>query len=169
MTQTVIPVLNSPPLQSEFEDLAVGSGKPTGYFNRTWVNWFDDLWAWVKDARILLTQKHLLTQNASIASTPLQVGTVAKGWYAVTVYARATQAATTSGSVVVTIEHRDDGIAAHQDSPALTNDVAKPLSYTFLVKMDASSPLTFATTYASVGATPLVYKLDLFVERLVKA
>lgn len=161
--------LLTPPLQSPFEDISLATGKPSGYFNRTWVNFFDALWTRLAANSAFLKRLSVPEQSAALPATPIPVGSVEAGWYRVSVYLRVTQAATTSGDVTVTIEHVDNSINCEQDSQTVTNDVTKPISDTLLVKMDAGSPLTFTTTYNSVGATQLKYRVDVLVEKAAAA
>lgn len=107
----------------------------------------------------------LLAQGASVGATTLVA--VAGGRYRVSWLARATQAATTSSSLIVTVGHTKSTVNCTQDSDAMvTNATNRPKSGSFVVDCDAGSILSFLTTYVSVGGTPMLYDLDVLVEAL---
>jgi hypothetical protein len=109
----------------------------------------------------------LTTQTASIGATPVPTGALATGYFRVTFYARITQAATVSISLTLTLGFTDDSVACALSGAALTgNTTATTQSLTFLVRNDQASALTYSTTYASVGATAMQYKLSVIVERV---
>jgi hypothetical protein len=108
----------------------------------------------------------LVGQGASIAASDL-IAIPASGLYRVSYRARVTTAATSSSSLTVTITSTDGGVACAMSSGAYTgNAVNAPVSGWALVRTDAGVPITYATTYASAGATAMVYRLDLIVEAL---
>lgn len=100
----------------------------------------------------------LLNQTASIAATDFSPG-VAEGLWEVRWYARVTQAAGTSSSLQISIGWTDGGVAQSRTKAAITgnttatNDQDGP----FMIHCDASSPITYTITYASVGAPVMKY------------
>jgi hypothetical protein len=75
--------------------------------------------------------------------------------------------ATTSSSVSLTVSWVEDGLTRSLSTTALAaNTLAQYASGAFLIKSDPGVPVTYAITYASVGATPMHYALDLYTERL---
>ena len=108
----------------------------------------------------------LAVQAASIAATPVPM-TVNVGYYRVSVYARRTQAATTSSDLKVDIGFTESGasltVTTGTDS---TNTTAKVLTGSWVLRVDQTTTITYATTYASVGATPMQYRLDVVVEQV---
>jgi len=47
------------------------------------------------------------------------------------------------------------------------NTTATVGSLTFLVRVDKATAITYATTYVSVGATAMQYRLDVLCEQVV--
>ena len=113
------------------------------------------------------TPVSLTTQAASISTTPIPSQTLAAGIYRVSVFAAITQAATVSSSLTVTITFTHNGLSKSLSGVALTGNTTTTVqSNTFLIHIDGSSPVSYATTYASAGATPMQYALDVILERV---
>lgn len=100
--------------------------------------------------------------SASIAATSITAPTLAAGLYLITIYAQATTAATTSSSIAPFVTHVVSGVTVTQLAPfALTaNTPTNSASWTFLVRSDALAVIKYGVTYGSVGATAMVYRLD---------
>jgi hypothetical protein len=103
----------------------------------------------------------LVQQGASIGATAIAPGQVASGLYALEYYARITTADTVSSSLTVTFGWTDHGQAVtFACLPAITgNTVTTVDSRRLMVYLDALAPITYATTYATVGASPMKYEL----------
>lgn len=109
----------------------------------------------------------LVGQLASIGATQFPVGDVVAGVYRLSWYLRITQAATTSSSILVTFAWTDSGNGIASSGAALTtNTLNSTQSGSAVVRVDASTPLTYATTYASVGAAVMQYALTVSAEYL---
>lgn len=107
------------------------------------------------------------TQNASIGVTPIPLPPLGSGYYRVSLIARVTQAGTVSSSLIVTISFTQDTIACSFATAALTtNTTASVVTATYLLLIDEDTPISYSTTYASVGATPMNYRLSVLVEAL---
>ncbi|HXG71329.1 MAG TPA: hypothetical protein VNJ04_12055 [Gemmatimonadaceae bacterium] len=146
------------------EPVLVGSRAP---FSRTVAKWLVTQLAGVNAAAQQIAAVVLTAQSASIATTAINTLELGAGLYAVTWYARITQAATTSSSLTVSITGIDGGVTSTQSSAALTgNTTGTAGSGRFLVQIDAATTLRYATTYASAGATVMRYALELRAERL---
>ena len=105
-------------------------------------------------------------QAASIAATPVPM-TVNVGYYRISVYARRTQAATTSSDLKVDIGWTESGATLTATTGTdSTNTTTKVLTGNWVVRADQTTTITYATTYASVGATPMQYRLDVLVEQV---
>lgn len=105
-------------------------------------------------------------QQASISATPVPM-TVSAGFYRVSVYARRTQAATTSSSLQVDIGFTESGTSLTVTTGAdATNTTTKVVTGSWVLRVDQTTTITYATTYASVGATPMQYRLDVVVEQV---
>ena len=161
------PLPRETPISARVTDAQTGKVSFSGLIASAWDNWFSALMERLNDAGEVLVFKTLTTQAASIATTPFAMPSLAPGLYRVTLYARITQAATTSSSLTVTIGHTDGGVSCTQSGAAITgNTTATVGSGSVIVRIDQATAITFATTYASVGGTPMQYRLDMAVEQL---
>lgn len=104
--------------------------------------------------------------GASISSTALLADTGSAGLFRVSWFLRVTQAATTSSSVAVTVAFTD-GVALTVSGAAVTGNTTSTFQQqSVVVRCDASSAISYSTTYSSVGATAMQYALSVCVERL---
>jgi hypothetical protein len=119
----------------------------------------------VQTSPTLLASTAVTGQTASIGTTALSLGSLAAGYYRVSWFARVTTAATVSSSLIVTISGTDAGVAYPQSGAAMTgNTTSTALSGVVIVKADQATAISYATTYASVGGTAMIYKLSVLVE-----
>lgn len=106
-------------------------------------------------------------QSAAIAATSVTSGTLAPGLYRVSYYARITQAATTSSSLTVTLAWTDGGVACSESGAAMTgNTTSTQQTGSRVIRVDSATQVTYATAYASSGATPMQYALSVVLESL---
>ena len=99
--------------------------------------------------------------------TALPLASIPAGIYRVSYYARITTPATVSSSLIVTISHTDRTIALTQSASAITGNTITTTQFgTLVLRVDRNSPVSYSTTYASVGATPMAYALDLAIEQV---
>jgi hypothetical protein len=106
-------------------------------------------------------------QNASIAGTPLPLGSLSAGYYRVTVWMRITTPAGVASSVTPFFTFTDGGVACTVTGSAMTsNAINQPDSQTFLLSVDAPGPISFGTTYVSNPAGAAVYETTVTVERV---
>ena len=132
-----------------------------------WVNWFSALQQDVSEAPFRLTTVSVEGQVASVGVTAFPLGALASGLYRISLLARVTTPATTSSSVSVGIGFTLGGVASLLTTAALVaNTAGAVLSDTVLVRVDRATPVTYRTTYASVGATGLVYAVYLTIEQV---
>ncbi len=133
-----------------------------------WVNYFTQVVTVVNNQPVRLNKIELITQSASIAATDLQLGSLTEGYYDVAFYARITQAATTSSSLQITVAWTESAVSLTKSSiPLVSNTtVTTDVQFRCLIRADGATPVTFATTYASVGATPMVYRITAILSRL---
>lgn len=132
-----------------------------------WRRWFQE----VKDAIDRAAQRAgsavaLTAQVASIAATAMPIAGQPAGLYRVSWLLRVTQAATTSGSAQISLIGTVDSVVTTQQGTAVANTLGAVDSGSALVEVDAGTDIQYAVTYASVGATPLRYSLDIVVEAL---
>lgn len=117
----------------------------------------------------------LSAQAASIATTNI-IGTAPAGIYNVCWIQQITQAASVSSSLIVTIGWNNGSsktttlFSLNGAVLQITADATNALNSTggncIMVFSAASQPITYATTYASVGGTPMQYGLFITAERL---
>lgn len=138
--------------------------------SKTFIDWVTQLVADVDSAPSALKVVAVTTQNASIGTTPIATGTLSTGLYRVTWYARITTPATTgaaTSSLTVTVGWTDGGVSCSYSGAAMTGNTTTTVqSQTQMVQLDAASPVTYATTYASNTAGQMVYKLSLVLEQV---
>lgn len=120
----------------------------------------------LSDAAQNIDRIDLTAQAASIAPTAIDVGDSA-GEFRFNVYARITRAATVSSSLQPTFRWTEGGVAQSRTYTAVTgNTTTSTLLDVFPITIDALSAVTYETSYATVGATSMQYKLLVLVERL---
>lgn len=110
----------------------------------------------------------LTGQGAAIATTSIPTdGDLSAGLYRVTWYARITTAAGVSSSLTVSFGWTDGAISQTHSGAAITGNTTTTFqSGTLLLRTDAASPITYATTYASNAAGVMRYSLYITLERL---
>lgn len=137
--------------------------------SKTFIDWVTQLVADVDSAPSALKVVTATTQNASIGTTPIPTGTLSTGLYRVTWYARITTPATTgagTSSLTVTLGWTDTVSCTYSGSAMTGNTTGTVQSQTQVVNIDAASPITYATTYASDTAGQMVYTLSLVLEQV---
>lgn len=117
----------------------------------------------------------LTAQAASIGATNLYASAPA-GMYRVCWNQRITQAATTSSSLITTIGWNNGSAktstlaslngGALQTTADASNALNSTLANCIIIESAASQNITYATTYASSGGTPMQYALKITAERL---
>jgi hypothetical protein len=115
---------------------------------------------------IVGTPASLITQAASIGSTAL-LTSPASGQYMLCYYYEITQAATTSSSIVATLNWTSASGAGGQNlGIAVSSNVLGGFNSGCTSIWVQSGNVTYSTTYASSGATPMQYALRLTMTRL---
>lgn len=135
----------------------------TGLFQQRLLTWFRNLRQEVDlNPTRVTTPVSLSAQNASISTTAIPTPSLNAGLYQITYFARVTTAATSSSSLTVTFTATDDSVSYSVSGTAITgNTTATTGTGTFLMRVDGASPVSYSTTYATSGATAMVYKLDI--------
>lgn len=110
--------------------------------------------------------KSVNAQSATIGLTPLSV-VVSNGWWRISYFARVTVPATTSSSLIPRIGFTQGGVPCVFEGAAMTGNLTTTFqSGSVFVRADADAPFTYGATYASVGATPMQFLMDVSVERV---
>lgn len=163
----VLPPIPQTPLVSTALDPETGRERLTPHVASDWYQWLLAVYSRLNRSSERLQSKRLPNLNASIAPVALALGSLHAGQYRVTWRFRKTQAATTSSSLLFTLGWTDGGVSMTRSSTAKTgNTTATEDNDTWVIRIDPASPVTYATTYASVGATPMLYELEVHVEQL---
>lgn len=154
--------LAAPPLQDPLFD-----SLKDRTITRVWGQWLRSLVnrAQATASSIASAAIALTNQNAAIGATSLiPLGT---GLYRVTWEFRVTTADGVSSSLRLLIQTTEGGVSCTQNSAIYTGDATNaPQSGVFLVNCDQSSPLQYATTYASNTAAKMKYSLTIQVEQV---
>lgn len=154
--------LAAPPLQTPIIESA---REPL--ITKVWAQWLRSLSSRAEQAAYAITSAAvaLTGQSASIGVTSLIP--LASGLYRVNWAFRVTTIAGVASSLQLSITHTDDGVVCVQNTSTYAGNLTtQPQSGSFVVKCDASSPLSYSTTYASNPAAAMLYKLDIKVEQL---
>jgi hypothetical protein len=156
-----IGVVAPPPIYSATTD------KATCRANIDWLRWFNSVAQAFSATAASVGRVSATAQAAAITTTAVNTPSLGTGLYRVNVYARVTVAATTSSSLGVTIQWVDDGVTCSATiGPVTGNLTTTILQGEVIINIDKASVISYATTYASVGATAMAYKLVLSVEDL---
>lgn len=109
----------------------------------------------------------LTAQTASIALTAIPTSSLASGLYRATYCVRVTTAAGTSSSISVSFHWTDGGVSCSLASTALTGNLTSTVgSGSALINIDAATPISYSSTYASVGAPVMAYALSITLEEM---
>lgn len=139
-----------------------------GLCTQPWVEYFNSLVLTQSASPVRIDSVSLSAQGASIAATDMASVPLAAGIYRVSYYVRITQAATTSSSLTVTLDWTDGGVSPSFSGAAITGNTTTTFqSETQLIAIDSVSPVRYSTTYASVGGTPMLYKLEITLEKVL--
>lgn len=150
--------LSPPPLHTPIVD-------KLRLLTKTWNNYYLDRDQRIQAGSQLLQTVTLTGQSASIGTTPFALGTVAAGLYRVSYHAKVTTAASTSSSLIVTVTYTRGGFTCTQSGSAIIgNTTSTVASNSFLLRADASTAISYSTTYLSVGGTAMSHELDLVIQ-----
>lgn len=132
----------------------------------TFVKWFGELLRDINRTAQRLAAAELTAQAATIASTAI-FNAPSERLYRVTWYLRITQVASVSSSATVTIGWTHAGQAMTHTGAAVTGNLITTFqSGDLTVRADELTDITYQVAYASVGATPMQFSIDVTVEAL---
>lgn len=149
-------------------DIPINSPIADGqYLNTDYYQYLFALQARTQAASELLTNPLVLTeQAAAIAATPIPLPELQSGLYIVRYYARITTPASVNSSLTVTFTCTESGLSIPQSGQAITgNTTTTAKSESFVLLVDANSPITYATAYVS-NLAGMKYRLTITVEAL---
>lgn len=140
------------------------SGRKSWTVSRAWGNFFLNLLTQSDATARTVASASLTAQSASIGTTAL-LPTAASGLYRVSWRFRLSTAAAVNSSLLITITSTDNAVACSQVTTAYVGNVTNaPQSGEFLVQADPATPISYATTYVSVGVPAMVYEIQLVAE-----
>lgn len=132
-----------------------------------WFRWLGDGFAVVDTTSQRKAKANLSDQHASLGATPFALGTIPAGVYRVSYIARITTPAATSSSLTVTVAWTSGAVTITQSGAAIVGNTTATVQFgTLILRVDAATPITYATTYASDVADEMRYSLDLVLEAL---
>lgn len=138
-----------------------------GTFNDKIVRFLNELRKLLSSAAQQLGLVTLENQGAAVSTTSIPTPDLVGGLYRVSFSGRITQAATVSSSLGVTLGWTTNSTSCTQAFTAVTgNTLASQTSGTINVSIDQGTPITYALSYASSGATPMLYGFDVWVEQI---
>jgi len=156
-----------PPVPEFAVDAPIVKNSISGRFTQVMRYWLITLADRVNETPVMLASETATGQVASITATNFALTSVLPGLYRLSMAARVTTAATTSSSLIVTFGWTQ-AVACTTSSVAMTgNTTATTSTLSVLVRVDQNSAITYATTYASAGATPMAYRLDVTCEQVL--
>jgi hypothetical protein len=156
-----------PPAPEFAVDAPIVKNSISGRFTQAMRYWLITLADRVDLTPVLSASVTATAQVASVTATNFPLITVLPGLYRLSMAARVTTAATTSSSLIVTFGWTQ-AVACTTASTAMTgNTTATTSTLSVLVRVDKDSAITYATTYVSVGATPMAYRLDVTCEQVL--
>lgn len=137
----------------------------SGLVGRLWQAFFQGVSDREEVSPYVLRSVTLETQSASVAATAFPGVTIAPGMYRVSAALQVTTAATTSSSLILTLHWTSRGVACSMALTAMTsNSAALPASHVVEIYADGDTDIEYEFTYASVGATAMVYAADVALE-----
>lgn len=155
------------PIESQRTDPATGRQINTGYIHPDWLNYLQGIQSNVDAGVRLVARPRLVDQEVSISPTPIPVAGFPGGLYRVSFYARITRPATVSSSLTIGFNFVEGGNnEAFTYLPLTTNTVFSIQSQSFLCRVDRAAAITYNVSYASIGATPMQYSLEIILEAI---
>lgn len=134
-----------------------------------WRRWLSGLTVEVnaKPSRVASTK--LTAQGAAIATTPLPIGSVTAGVWAISTTLRVTRAGSVSGEVRLTLTWTEGGVTQTEQGTLLNGNLTTTREgRVFIVRPDRATAISYSTTYADGGgALSMQYSLDLVAVQLV--
>lgn len=169
-----MPNIASPPIVTSVIDLdpTRESRRDPFYLAKAWVIWLQNsLIPRVQQAISLVKSVTLPTAlipgTAAVPTTAILTLTTG-GVYRLSYIIRIKQAATVSSAVGVTLGWSRSGIALTSPGSVVNGNTTSSVeSRSIVVRADALTDLTYAVSYASTGATPAIFEIDVTAEQLL--
>lgn len=139
-----------------------------GYITPTWLRWFVlTLLGQVNKTAIVIGLVSKTGQTASLPTTGVPLPALSSGLYRVSWYQRVTTPDGVSSSLTTTISWTESGVALSSSGAAMTGDTTTTTqSGSLMIRIDGSTAISYATTYASNTPAKMTYRLDVTVEQM---
>lgn len=161
------PFPHDAPVSPETVDRNTGRKVRSPYFSQEIVDWLIEQQQRTDDTPEQLATVSLSAQGADIAATPVPMPDLTAGLYRVSYFVRVTRAATTSSEIQIVIGWTDGSVALTSAGTNLTGNTTSTFEQrTLLLAIDANAAITYEAIYTSVGATAMLFKLEIVVEKL---
>src|SRR5688572_30188950 len=136
---------------------------------QTWLLWLDSVRAALGQVAALVSPPYDTSEvEAAVAATSVTPAAPVTTIYRVSVSVRVTQVATTSSEVQVNVRWTANGVVQTRSSTLLNGNLLTiQESFVVIAETDADTTVAIDTTYTSVGATPMQYRLVAFSEVLL--
>src|SRR3990167_1844420 len=132
-----------------------------------WLQYFSDQAATIDEKPSRKAKVNPTGQGAAITTTPIPLGSIPPGIWRISYVIRITAAAGVSSSVTPTFSWTDGGLAQSASGAAITGNTTTTVQFgTLIIRVDDSTPISYATAYASDGAGIMRYSLDIVCEAL---
>src|SRR3990167_5870091 len=162
----------SPPIQEAFAvvgDLKHPLAKklPRLIAGFEWLQYFSAQAASIDEKPSRKATVNLSGQGAAITTTPIPLGSIPPGIWRISYIAQITTAAGVSSSLTVTISWTANGLAKSASGAAITGNTTTTVQFgTLIIRVDDSTPISYATAYASDAVGVMRYALDIVAEEL---
>ena len=168
---TKVPMPISDPIANPRRPDYARSGRPDpieGRVTQPWADYLNQQRDMLSTAANRIAIVTLTDQGAAIAAVDFSGGRLSGGVYRITYIARITQAASVSSSLTVTFDWTVGGLTPTFSGPAITGNTTTTIqgNEALTIRIDGTSPIRYSTAYASVGATPMKYSLDIVLEQV---
>jgi hypothetical protein len=142
---------------------------PKAFINPRWQRYLSDS----RDESVLKPTRRAIAryvnQAGAIGVTPLPIGIPNAGLWRISYYVRITTPGTISSSLEVTFLWDDEGVTVPLTGAAIVGNTITTVQFgTLPIDVDADTPISVSTTYASAGATPMQYKLTITAEDVAR-
>lgn len=139
-----------------------------GNITDPWVKWLQFSQDTLQATPRIFTNVTETAQSASISTTPFPNAQISGGLYRLSYTAQITQVATTSSSLTISfLWTSQDGTSQIVTSAAMTGNLLTTVqSGTLVVNSDVNAPISYSTTYGSVGAQAMQYTVSFVMENL---
>lgn len=133
-----------------------------------WHIYFRDLQQTVDQSPSLVVNPvEALNENASIGTTPIPTDSLSAGLYLVQWFIEIITAAVTTSSVILTVAFTSASVAKTWVSATVNGNTTSTVdSGSKMMYVDAGTPVSYSTTYASNGAGQMHYNLYVVLQRV---